>query len=86
MRKLFLQAIHPDSHGARAMIRAVAAACTAVLVAGSPADAATDRPSIRAEVTYGTKDQLRALLDSGVDVTHAHGARFDVLVTAEQLA
>jgi hypothetical protein len=68
------------------MIRAVAAVCTAVLVAGSPADAATDRPSIRAEVMYGTKDQLRAVLASGLDVTHAHGATLDILVTPEQLA
>jgi hypothetical protein len=68
------------------MIRPFAALCTAVFLAASSAGAEPDRPSVRAEVTFRTKDQLRALLAADVDVTHAHGATLDVLVTPAQLA
>jgi hypothetical protein len=68
------------------MVRPAAALCIAACLAPSPADAAEERPHIRAEISFATKDQLRELLASDVDVTHAHGATLDVLVTSEELA
>jgi murein tripeptide amidase MpaA len=51
----------------------------------SPLPAAEERPHIRAFVSPATREQLRDVLASGLDVTHAHGQELDLLLTRQQL-
>jgi hypothetical protein len=64
--------------------------CLAMALIAAPSAALSDnrpdeRPQIRAEVTVQTKRQLAELLASGLDITAAHGATFEVLVTRVRL-
>ena len=51
-----------------------------------PEARAQERRRIRAEVTPPTKEAMRELFASDLDVSHGHGGHFDMLLTSAELA